>query len=172
MCEATLHHPMSVLLSVSSKARDCDAPAPSEEQHCASAIHKMPILSSQTGISYRRNVEAAYLVSMVSTHGEGATVSLISTWMEPITGGKVRPRPPKLAGQRAVATNPMAASSHGLWRAQEAAPRAVTTDIAGSHSIHIPVRVSRAWNAQVSQCICHVGLSRNWGGIANGLSRQ
>ena len=36
----------------------------------------------------------------------------------------------------------------------------------------IPVRVSRAWNAQVSQCICHVGLSRNWGGITNGLSRQ
>jgi hypothetical protein len=36
----------------------------------------------------------------------------------------------------------------------------------------IPVRVSRAWNAQVSQCICHVGLSRNWGSITNGLSQQ
>ena len=31
----------------------------------------------------------------------------------------------------------------------------------------IPVRVSRAWNAQVSQCICHVGLSRKWGSIPN-----
>jgi hypothetical protein len=38
----------------------------------------------------------------------------------------------------------------------------------------IPVRVSRAWNAQVSRCICYVGLLPNWGagGIPNDLSRS
>ena len=35
-----------------------------------------------------------------------------------------------------------------------------------------PYRHSRARNAQGSLCICHVGLSRNWGSITNGLSRQ
>ena len=33
-----------------------------------------------------------------------------------------------------------------------------------------PYQHPRAWNAQVSQCICHVGLSWNWGSIANGLT--
>ena len=35
-----------------------------------------------------------------------------------------------------------------------------------------PYRHSRARNAQGSLCTCHVGLSWNWGGITNGLSRQ
>ena len=30
-----------------------------------------------------------------------------------------------------------------------------------------PYQHPRAWNAQVSQCICHVGLSRKWGSIPN-----
>jgi hypothetical protein len=35
-----------------------------------------------------------------------------------------------------------------------------------------PYRHSRARNAQGYLCTCHVGLSWNWGGITNGLSRQ